>query len=92
MEDMEKLLQNMTKMKDEMEKLQKELPQHTEKYDKSGIKLTVHGDGVISDLNFPSGTSAGAIEAAINEANANMKDFITKKMNDITPAELREQQ
>jgi DNA-binding protein YbaB len=91
MEDMEKLLQNMTKMKDEMEKLQKELPKHKENYDKNGIKLCVHGDGVISDLSFPSGTSANAIENAINEANSHMKDFITKKMNDITPAELREQ-
>ncbi|MDR0595891.1 MAG: hypothetical protein LBF94_04355 [Puniceicoccales bacterium] len=91
MEDMEKLLQNMTKMKDEMEKLQKELPGHKEHYEKNGIKLTVHGDGIISGLSFPAGTAANAIEKAINEANVHMKDFITKKMNDITPAELREQ-
>jgi DNA-binding protein YbaB len=91
MEDTEKLLQNMTKMKDEMEKLQKELPGHKENYDKNGIKLCVHGDGVISGLSFPSGASASAIETAINEANARMKEFITGKMNDITPAELREQ-
>jgi hypothetical protein len=74
-----------------MEKLQKELPGHKENYDKDGIKLCVHGDGVISDLSFPPGASAGAIEKAVNEANAHMKDFITKKMNDITPSELREQ-
>jgi DNA-binding protein YbaB len=90
MEDMEKLLQNMTSMKDEMEKLQAELPNHREHYEKDGIKLDVHGDGVISNLNFPAGTPPSAIEKAINEANAKMKDFITKKMNDITPAELRE--
>jgi DNA-binding protein YbaB len=91
MEDMEKLLQNMTKMKEDMEQLQMDLPKHKEQYDKDGIKLCVHGDGVISELSFPAGTSAGAVEKAINEANLHMKGFITKKMNAITPAELREQ-
>jgi DNA-binding protein YbaB len=91
MEDMEKLLQNMTKMKEDMEELQVELPKYREQYDKGGIKFCVHGDGIISGLSFPAGTSAGAIEKAINEANARVKDLITKKMNEITPAELREQ-
>jgi DNA-binding protein YbaB len=91
MEDMEKLLQNMTKMKEDMEQLQTDLPKHKEQYDRDGIRLCVHGDGIISELSFPAGTSAGAIEKAINDANARMKTFITKKMNEITPAELREQ-
>jgi DNA-binding protein YbaB len=91
MEDMEKLLQNMTKMKEDMEQLQVDLPKHKEQYNRNGIELCVHGDGIISGLKFPDGTSAGAIESAINEANAHMKEFITKKMNEITPAELREQ-
>ncbi len=88
---MEKLLQNMTKMKDGMENMQKELASYVEHYSENGISLDVHGDGIISGLSFPAGTSASDIQKAINNANAKVKDYITKKMNDITPAELREQ-
>lgn len=92
MEDMEKLLQNMTKMKDGMEAMQKELAAYTEHYSENGVSLDVHGDGIISGLTFSAGTSASVIEKVINNANAKIKDYITKKMNDITPAELREQE
>lgn len=91
MEDMEKLLQNMTKMKEGMENMQKELASYVQHYSENGISLDVHGDGVISGLSFPAGTDASAIQQAINEANAQIKEYITSKMNDITPAELREQ-
>ncbi len=91
MEDMEKLLENMTKMKDGMEAMQQELASYVEHYSENGVTLDVHGDGVITGLTFADGTSANTIQTAINNANAKIKDYITKKMNDITPAELREQ-
>ncbi|MDR2779373.1 MAG: YbaB/EbfC family nucleoid-associated protein [Puniceicoccales bacterium] len=90
MEDMEKLLQSMTRMKDGMEAMQKELSSYTEKYDEGGVHVEVQGDGVIKNLQFANGTPASVVEKAINDANAKIKTFITKKMNDITPAELRE--
>ncbi|MDR0742342.1 MAG: hypothetical protein LBE98_02660 [Puniceicoccales bacterium] len=90
MEDMEKLLKSMTQMKDGMEAMQKELGSYTEKYDEGGVHVEVQGDGLIKNLKFASGTPANVVEKAINGANAKIKAFITKKMNDITPAELRE--
>lgn len=91
MEDMEKLLQNMTKMKQGMEDMQKELTSYVKHHSENGVSLDVHGDGVISGLTFSAGTSADTVQKAINNANAAVKDYITKRMNDITPAELREQ-
>ena len=90
MEDMEKLLQNMTKMKEGMEGMQHELASYVKHYSENGISLDVHGDGVISGLSFPAGTNADAVQKAINNANAAVKEYITKRMNDITPPELRE--
>ncbi|MDR1233121.1 MAG: hypothetical protein LBJ75_02585 [Puniceicoccales bacterium] len=90
MEDMEKLLKSMTQMKDGMEAMQKELGSYTEKYDEGGVHVEVQGDGLIKNLQFANGTPANVVEKAINGANAKIKAFITKKMNDITPAELRE--
>ena len=88
---MEKLLQNMTKMKEGMEDMQKELASYVEHYSENGVTLDVHGDGIISGLTFSEGTNPSDVQKAINDANARIKDYITKKMNDITPAELREQ-
>jgi DNA-binding protein YbaB len=90
MDEMEKLLKSMTQMKDGMETMQKELASYVEKYDESGVHLEVQGDGIIKNLSFADGTSPKVIETAINNANAKVKDFITKKMNSITPPELRD--
>ena len=90
MEDMERLLQSMTKMKDGMEAMQKELGSYTLNHEENGISLNVQGDGIIKNLKFPAGASASAIENAINNANAKVKDFITKRMNEVTPPELRD--
>ncbi|MDR1401386.1 MAG: hypothetical protein LBI81_00290 [Puniceicoccales bacterium] len=87
---MEKLLKSMTQMKDGMESMQKELAGYTLKHDEGGIHVEIQGDGIIKNLKFPSGTSAGEVEKAINGANAKVKDFITKRMNAITPPELRD--
>jgi DNA-binding protein YbaB len=90
MEDMEKLLKSMTQMKDGMEAMQKELSAYILKHEQGGVSLEVQGDGIIKNLKFASGTPANVVENAINSANAKVKEYITKKMNDITPAELRE--
>jgi hypothetical protein len=75
-------------LKDEIDKLQKELSGHKENHRKDGIKLCRHDE--IANPSFPSGTSASLIEKTGNEANAHIKDFITRKMNDIIPRILRE--
>jgi DNA-binding protein YbaB len=90
MEDMEKLLKSMTQMKDGMEGLQKELASYSRKYEEGGVSLEVQGDGIIKNLSFGPGTPADVVERAVNNANAEVKDYITTKMNAITPAELRE--
>jgi DNA-binding protein YbaB len=90
MDEMEKLLKSMTQMKDGMESMQKDLASYVEKHSENGIHLEVQGDGIVRNLSFADGTSAKAIETAINNANAKVKDFITKKMNSITPPELRD--
>ncbi|MDR1413687.1 MAG: hypothetical protein LBI56_01975 [Puniceicoccales bacterium] len=92
MEEMEKLLKNMTQMKDGMETMQKELAGYTLPYDEGSIHIEVQGDGLIKNLRFAAGTSANEVEKAINNANAKVKDFITRRMNDITPPELRDAQ
>jgi DNA-binding protein YbaB len=90
MDEMEKLLKSMTQMKDGMETMQKELAAYVEVYEQAGIHVEVQGDGIIRNLRFAPGTSPAEVEKAINAANAKIKDLITKKMNAITPAELRE--
>lgn len=90
MEDMEKLLQSMTQMKEGMEAMQKELASFTQSHDEDGVHLEVQGDGIIKNLSFSKDTPASVVEKAINNANAKVKDYITNKMNAITPAELRE--
>ncbi|MDR2737698.1 MAG: YbaB/EbfC family nucleoid-associated protein [Puniceicoccales bacterium] len=90
MDDMEKLLKSMTQMKDGMEAMQKELAAYTESYDEGGVYVEVQGDGIIKNLRFSQGTPPSAVEKAINGANTKIKDFITKRMNAITPPELRE--
>lgn len=90
MEDMEKLLQSMTQMKEGMEAMQKELASFTQPYDEDGVHLEVQGDGIIKNLTFSKDTPASVVEKVINNANAKVKDYITNKMNAITPAELRE--
>lgn len=90
MEDMEKLLQSMTQMKEGMEAMQKELASFTQSHDEDGVHLEVQGDGIIKNLSFSNDTPASVVEKAINNANAKVKDYITNKMNAITPAELRE--
>ena len=88
---MDKLLQNMTKMKDDMAKMQEELKHYVLSFSSSNgkVSLKVHGDGVISNLKT-SGASDSDIEHAINDANAKVKDHIAKKMDSITPAEFRD--
>ncbi|MDR1433517.1 MAG: hypothetical protein LBI61_04275 [Puniceicoccales bacterium] len=80
----------MTKMKDGMESMQKELASYTLKHAEGDISLEVQGNGIIKNLRFPAGTSAGAVEKAVNGANAKVKDFITGRMNEVTPPELRD--
>jgi DNA-binding protein YbaB len=89
MDDMEQLLKNMTQMKEGMEAMQKELAAYTLKHDGDGVHVEIQGDGLIKNLSFPNGTPAKTLEKAINDANAKVKEFITKRMNEITPAELR---
>lgn len=90
MEDMEKLLQSMTKMKDGMEAMQKELASYVEPYDEDGVHVEIQGDGIIKNLKFSDGTPPSTVEKVINNANAKVKNYISKKMTDITPPELRE--
>ncbi|MDR3143935.1 MAG: YbaB/EbfC family nucleoid-associated protein [Puniceicoccales bacterium] len=90
MEDMEKLLKSMTQMKDGMEAMQSELIAYTESHDEGGVHVEVQGDGIIKNLRFSPGTPANVVESAINNANAKVKAYITKKMNAITPPELRD--
>lgn len=88
MEDLQQLLENMTKMKQGMENMQNDLQSYVMPFSENGISLNVHGDGVISELKFPQGTSPCDVEKVINNANAQMKEFITQRMNNITPSEL----
>ena len=91
MEEMEKLLQSMTQMKEGMEKMQKELADYAIEFELDGVRLKVHGDGIISDLTFPEGTPPAKVEKAINDANAKVKDYVTQRMTEITPEDLREE-
>jgi DNA-binding protein YbaB len=90
MDDMEKLLKSMTQMKDGMETMQKELAGYVEKYDEAGVHIEIRGDGLVQNLNFQAGTAPAVLESVINHANAKVKEFITARMNAITPPELRE--
>ena len=89
MEDLQELLENMTKMKQGMESMQTDLQSYVMPFSENGISLEVHGDGIISGLKFPPGTSPCDVEKVINNANAQIKEYIAQKINYITPPELR---
>lgn len=91
MEEMDKLLSNMTKMKDDMAKMQEELKSYslTFKSADGKVELKVHGDGKITGLKMH-GASDADVEKAINDANAQVKDYIAVKMDSITPEDFKE--
>ena len=72
--------------------MQKELASYVEPYDENGVHVEIQGDGIIKNLKFSDGTSPLVVEKALNNANAKVKNYISKKMTDITPPELREAQ
>ena len=87
---MEKLLQSMNQMKDGMEAMQAELASYVLNHEEGGVSLQVKGDGTIVNLKFANGTSPSAVEKAINNANLEVKAYITDRMNKITPPELKQ--
>ena len=73
MEDIERSLQNMAKMKDGMEVMQKELASYVEAYNEDGLHVEIQGDQIIKNLKFNKTTSPSTVEKEINDANANIK-------------------
>ncbi|MDR1596012.1 MAG: hypothetical protein LBR91_03780 [Puniceicoccales bacterium] len=90
MEDMENLLKSMTQMRDGMEAVQKELASYSLRHEEEGISVEIQGDGLVKNLEFAVGTPASSVEKALNNANSRVKDYITKRMNAVTPVELRD--